>query len=1019
MFDAGTLSVKLRLDASGFEANLAAAAKSAERFGSNLQRLGGKLTLGVTTPLAGIGVAALKSAGDFEQSMNLLRVVTSASADEMQALQARALELGQVTSFSAGEAAQAMLELGKAGLSPQQVLSSIAAVLDLAAAGGLSLAQSAEIVANSMQAFGLSAEETGRVTNLLAAAANASSLDVQDLADSFKMSSAVFAASNQSIETLTTALAILANRGLKGSDAGTSLKTMLMRLTAPTDAAKDKLDELGISVFDASGAMRALPDILADMQQAFFGVNEVTVTTNTLTAEQAARLKQLQRTISSTQKKIADYQSGVLGANQSEEKRNKTLQELNEKLAAAQREYNALIETGVKTQTVMRQMTDEERQAALATIFGADAVRAATILLSSGVEGWNQMAQALDNGSAAADLANARMSGLNGAIEYFKGSIDSFLISTALPFLDSFSGIIRAVADAITAFGALPPPVKNAALAFAALAAAAGPTLVAIGGALKLAAPALSAFGAIVAAVTSPIGLLVAALAALGVAVYFNVGGVRDLLAPAFDFVKEKATALAAALEALGVVQPFQNLLAELAAFGQKVLEIAQDVANGKLTIEQAFAALTEAFAAPLAALDEFAASAQAAMQALAVDAFVALNEQLTTLAAALREPEQLLNSFVSTLKEGVAGVDPELFAGVQENLAALKEQAVALLPAATAVPSALKRWSDQAPELAAALAELGAAASGLGARLKEFGVAFGEAIAPGVWVVANASVALFSSTLAALPDVALGAINALTALVRGAEEVAARLTAALTALRSGDWRAALDELSAAAVSAVEAAKQAIQAAFDGMANAISAAGATFAEGLRAIGLPSVAETLERIAGALSEALRAMATMTLPSVVLRLLDFTWPSFPPAPDWLVQLTSFTWPSFPPAPGWLTGLLNFRWPSPPPAPEWLNKLFGGGEAPAIPFLGGKPPQGAVGRVAFAGGSILVGEFGPELVTLPRGSRIDPAPLTRRLLEAEERVTINVSAQVSNELDMHMLARRIARELQMMRA
>src|SRR5690606_18988853 len=148
------------------------------------------MSLAITAPLMAITGAGLRAAAGFEQSMAQVQVVSGATARQMEAMQAQALKLGADTAFSAGEAAAGMLELAKAGFTAEQTMAAIGGVLDLAAAGNLSVAQAAEISANAINAFNLPAEEAGRVADLLAAAANASSVEVTDMAQAFQMSSA-------------------------------------------------------------------------------------------------------------------------------------------------------------------------------------------------------------------------------------------------------------------------------------------------------------------------------------------------------------------------------------------------------------------------------------------------------------------------------------------------------------------------------------------------------------------------------------------------------------------------------------------------------------------------------------------------------------------------------------------------------------------------------------------------------------------------------------------------------------
>jgi hypothetical protein len=275
-----------------------------------------------------------------------------------------------------------------------------------------------------------------------------------------QMAGSVFASSGQSVDSLTTALALMGNAGIKGSDAGTSLKTMLMRLSAPTDDAAAVLGDLGVAVYNTDGSMRSFEGILGDLTTATSG------------------------------------------------------------------------------------LTDEQRNMALTTVFGADAIRAVNILTAAGVSGWDNMASAVGTAGAASAVAEARMKGISGAIEYVKGSIDSFLIGTMLPFADSISGALRAVGDMVTAFGQLPEPVKNAALGFALAAAAIGPLLIGLG----MATSAVGAALPVLAALAGPVGLVIAAVVALGVAWATNFGGIQEIAASAWASLQPTLQSIATAI---------------------------------------------------------------------------------------------------------------------------------------------------------------------------------------------------------------------------------------------------------------------------------------------------------------------------------------------------------------------------------------------------------------------------------------------------------------------------------------
>ena len=431
------------------------AQKSITSLSDTMRSAGTSMSLGITAPLAGIAAMALSSAGDFEQSMNVMAQVSGATADQMAQLQAQALEMGAITSFSAGEAAQAQLELAKAGMAPLEVMAALPGVLDAAAAGGMGLAQSASLVSGALNAFGLDASESANVANQLAAAANASAADMSDLGAGLQQGGFAFAAAGQNLDDLNASLAILSNVGLSGSDAGTALKNAMMRLMNPTKEASGEMAKLGINVYDAQGQMLPWADVIQVFSDA-----------------------------------TAD-------------------------------------------------LTDEERNAALGTILLGDGMKAMIPLLDQGKEGFLDMKAAVNAEGSASSTAGARMKGMRGAVEYLMGSIDSFLIGAALPFLDSMGGIVRVVADGITAIGSLPRPLIDAGLAFGAVLAAAGPVMLAISG-----------IATALAFLASPLGLVVIAVGAVAAGFvmwqqnFGNVQGRVAALAGTLADMAESATGI-------------------------------------------------------------------------------------------------------------------------------------------------------------------------------------------------------------------------------------------------------------------------------------------------------------------------------------------------------------------------------------------------------------------------------------------------------------------------------------------
>jgi TP901 family phage tail tape measure protein len=253
-------------------------ARSMKRIGSwgkRTRQTGQGLTFGLTLPLVGVGVAAVKSAASFERSMAQVEVATGGSGRQMRQLTRLAERLGAVTKFSAGEAAEAMLELAKSGMTPAQIRGgALKAAMDLAAAGNLNLATAATLTGAAMNTFSLKASQAKGIADALAGGANASAADVSDLGMALAQSGQSLAAYNLNLNEGVGALAAFADSGIRGSDAGTSLKTFLMRLNPVTKKAAEEMDNLGLRFFDARGRMKSLPVVAGELQKGLGGLSQ-------------------------------------------------------------------------------------------------------------------------------------------------------------------------------------------------------------------------------------------------------------------------------------------------------------------------------------------------------------------------------------------------------------------------------------------------------------------------------------------------------------------------------------------------------------------------------------------------------------------------------------------------------------------------------------------------------------------------------------------------------------------------
>lgn len=242
--------------------------------GDKISSVGSTLTKSVTLSLVGIGTAGLKVATDFEKGMSEVKAISGATGEDFEALRSKAIELGASTAFSAGEVANAMTEMAKAGWNTEQIIGGMGGVLDAAAASGENLGTVSTIVADAITGFGLEARDSSRVADLLTQAANSGTIGINDLGESFKYVAPVAGSLGMSIEDCTTAIAAMSMAGIKGSQAGTSLRTIMTNLIKPTDQMQTAIDELGISVLDSQGNMKSLDGIIANLRTSFDGLTE-------------------------------------------------------------------------------------------------------------------------------------------------------------------------------------------------------------------------------------------------------------------------------------------------------------------------------------------------------------------------------------------------------------------------------------------------------------------------------------------------------------------------------------------------------------------------------------------------------------------------------------------------------------------------------------------------------------------------------------------------------------------------
>jgi TP901 family phage tail tape measure protein len=349
-------------------------AKSFDKINNSINNVANVSLAAGTAVALGFG-AAVKTAADFEFQMSAIQAVSGATAEEMDLINQAALRIGKDTAFGAVEAGQAMEELVKAGISVEDVLNGAAdATVALAAAGGVDLPTAATIASNAMNQFGLAAEDLVGVTDTIAGAANASAIDMEQFAYSMGQVGAVANLAGLSFDDTALAIAEMGNAGIVGSDAGTSLKSMLLNLIPSTAKAATAMSDLGLITED--------------------GTNQF--------YDQEGRLKSLR-----------DVQE-ILGQS-------------------------------------LEGLTEQQKQVALETIFGSDAIRGAAVLAGQGAEGYDKMAEAIGKVSAA-DVAATRLANLNGTVEQLQGSIETIAIQIGQLLVPFLNKLATAVTNGLDAF---------------------------------------------------------------------------------------------------------------------------------------------------------------------------------------------------------------------------------------------------------------------------------------------------------------------------------------------------------------------------------------------------------------------------------------------------------------------------------------------------------------------------------------------------------------------------------------
>lgn len=385
--------IRLMADTASYEAAMTRAGSTAKTVASGMENTGRKSALiasGMTAAglaVAAFGVAAVKMAADFDQQMSTVQANTGATSAQMDQLRAAAIEAGASTVYSATDSADAINDLGKAGMSVTDILTGgLSGALNLAASDGMAVGDAAEYMANALSMFHLKGSQASQVADTLAAGAGKAVGNVSDFGEALNNCGAQANSFGMNVQETTGVLALFAQNGTIGAEAGTQLNSMLMKLAAPSAEAANTMKELGISAYDAQHHFVGMANFAGQLQKA------------------------------------------------------------------------------------EKNLTDEQRNQANATIFGSYAIKAANYLYEAGESGVNKWTKAVSESGYAAEQAAAKNNNLKGDLENLSGSMESLMISVGEGAQGPLRKMVQGLDTLVDAFAGLPSGAQQTLVVMASLA---------------------------------------------------------------------------------------------------------------------------------------------------------------------------------------------------------------------------------------------------------------------------------------------------------------------------------------------------------------------------------------------------------------------------------------------------------------------------------------------------------------------------------------------------------------------
>ena len=402
--------------------------------GEKLQAVGDKVSsvgqklLPVTGVVTGLGTAAVKTAADFDSAMSRVAAVSGATGSDFDKLRDKAREMGAKTKFSATEAADAMNYMAMAGWKTEDMLSGIEGIMYLAVASGEDLATTSDIVTDALTAFGLTAEDSGHFADVLAAASSNANTNVSMMGETFKYCAPVAGALGFSVEDTAEAIGLMGNAGIKASQAGTSMRSIMTNLTGDVKLSGAAIGDVTIATTNADGSMRSLSAILADCRVAFGGMTEAEKANNAETLVGKNAMSGFLALMNAAPEDIAKVSGAVNNCKDAAKNMADTMQDNLEGQL-----------------TILKSQLQE-----LAISFG-DLLMPAVRSIVSGLQGMVDVLNAMPDGVKQVIMIIALLAAVLGPVLIIIGKVIS-AVGTIMTIVPKLAGVINTVK---TAFGAL------------------------------------------------------------------------------------------------------------------------------------------------------------------------------------------------------------------------------------------------------------------------------------------------------------------------------------------------------------------------------------------------------------------------------------------------------------------------------------------------------------------------------------------------------------------------------------